>query len=132
AISPRNTREYAAWGIAALGVILAIIFGSLFVARASKPQPLIRSLILPEENTTPLLMQDNAGPAVLAPNGSALAYVAMDTQGQILLWLRKLNETHARPLPGTDGANFPFWSADGRSLGFFSAGKLKTISTEGG
>ena len=131
-ISRQRKREYAAWGIGALGAILAIIFGSLFVTHNSRPQPLIRSLLLPEENTIPLLMQDNAGPAVLAPNSSAVAYVAIDTQGQILLWLRKLNESHARPLPGTDGANFPFWSADSRSLGFFSGGKLKTISVEGG
>jgi eukaryotic-like serine/threonine-protein kinase len=131
-ISRRDLRQYLPWTLAAVGFLLALTFGLLYVHHSAQPQQLIRSLILPEENTTPLLIQDNAGPAVLAPNGSALAYVAIDTKGQILVWLRKLNEAHARPLPGTDGANFPFWSADSRAIGFFSGGKLKTVSIEGG
>jgi hypothetical protein len=104
----------------------------MFGTHTSKPQPVLRSLILPEENTTPLVMQDNAGPVTLAPDGSALAYVASDAHGQIFLWIRKLNELHARPIPGTDGANFPFWSADSHAVGFFSGGKLRTIPAEGG
>jgi eukaryotic-like serine/threonine-protein kinase len=131
-ISRRQNREYLAWGLAAIGFALAIVFGLLFANRTPKPQPLVRSLILPEDNTTPLIMQDNAGPVMLAPDGNALAYVASDARGQILLWVRKLNEVHARPVAGTDGANFPFWSADSRAIGFFSGGKLKTTPLEGG
>jgi serine/threonine protein kinase len=123
---------YLPWATAAFGVAIAIVFGALLANRTPKPQPLVRSLILPEENTTPLITQDNAGPVVLAPDGSALAYVATDAHGQILLWVRKLNELHARPIPGTDGANFPFWSVDSHSLGFFAGGKLKTIPLDGG
>jgi len=132
AIQGRSQREYVAWGIAGIGVALAIVFALLFFTRSPEKQPVIRSLILPEENTTPLITQDDAGPAVIAPDGSALAYVAMDSHGQILLWVRKLNETHARPVPGTDGAGFPFWSADSRQIGFFSGGKLRTTGLEGG
>jgi eukaryotic-like serine/threonine-protein kinase len=96
-----------------------------------KPEWAIRSLILPEENTTPLFTNDNAGPVMLAPDGGALAYVATDAQGQSLLWVRKLNELHARPVPGTEGAIYPFWSADSRAIGFFAGGKLKTTPMEG-
>jgi Tol biopolymer transport system component len=35
-------------------------------------------------------------------------------------------------VPNTEGANFPFWSADGRSLGFFADGKLKRVDLAGG
>jgi serine/threonine protein kinase/Tol biopolymer transport system component len=131
-ISHRRKLPYLPWAMAAIGVAFAAVFGVLLANRTPKTQPLIRSLILPEENTTPLIMQDNAGPVVLAPDGSALAYVAMDSHGQILLWVRKLNEIHARSIPGTDGANFPFWSADSRAIGFFAGGKLKTTALEGG
>ncbi len=131
-VPPRRTFEYLPWALAALGFALAIVFGVMFGTHTSKPQPVLRSLILPEENTTPLVMQDNAGPVTLAPDGSALAYVASDAHGQIFLWIRKLNELHARPIPGTDGANFPFWSADSHAVGFFSGGKLRTIPAEGG
>src|SRR5579871_4636096 len=34
--------------------------------------------------------------------------------------------------PGTDGAIYPFWSPDSRSLGFFADGKLKTIELSSG
>ena len=128
----RRKLSYLPWATAAIGVAFAFIFGVLWANRTSKPQPVIRSLILPEENTTPLITQDNAGPVVLAPDASAIAYVATDAHGQILLWLRKLSDLHARPLAGTDNANFPFWSVDSHALGFFSGGKLKTISLEGG
>ena len=132
AIQRRGQRDYVMLGVAGLCVALALLFALLFFIRKPQPQPMVRALILPEENTTPLITQDNAGPAVLAPDGSALAYVAMDSHGQTFLWMRKLNETHARPLPGTDGAGFPFWSADSRQIGFFSGGKLRTTGPEGG
>ena len=35
-------------------------------------------------------------------------------------------------LPGTEGANIPFFSPDGRWVGFGQAGKIKKISVEGG
>jgi len=132
AIQRRGRREYVTLGVAGLCAVLALLFALLFFISKPQPQPVVRALILPEEKTTPLITQDNAGPAVLAPDGSALAYVAMDSNEQTLVWLRKLNETHARPIPGTDGAGFPFWSADSRQIGFFSGGKLKTTGLEGG
>ena len=38
----------------------------------------------------------------------------------------------ARPLAGTEGASFPFWSPDSRSIAFFAGGKLKKVDTMGG
>jgi eukaryotic-like serine/threonine-protein kinase len=37
----------------------------------------------------------------------------------------------ARALPGTEGADAPFWSPDGRSVGFFAAGKVKRADVSG-
>ena len=34
----------------------------------------------------------------------------------------------AIPMPGTDGASFPFWSADGKHIGFFAGGLLKSVA----
>src|SRR6185369_1419487 len=34
--------------------------------------------------------------------------------------------------PGTEGALVPFWSGDGRSIGFFAGGKLSKVPSSGG
>jgi Tol biopolymer transport system component len=50
----------------------------------------------------------------------------------IKLWTRSLKASDATAIPGTDGAAAPFWSPDGRSLGFFAGGRLKTVELSGG
>jgi serine/threonine protein kinase len=67
----------------------------------------------------------------VSPDGQQIAFVAT-SNGRPQLWLRPLNSTSSRPLPGTDGGVFPFWSPDGRSIGFFNGGKLKVIDIDGG
>ena len=54
------------------------------------------------------------------------------SEGQSRLWLRSFDSTVLHSLAGTDGASNPFWSPDGRSLGFFAEGKLKRIDVAGG
>ena len=61
-----------------------------------------------------------------------LAFVAPTAEKKNLLWVRPLNGLVAQPLAGTDGARYPFWSPDGRFLGFFAGGKLKKIDASGG
>ena len=53
-------------------------------------------------------------------------------EGRSRLSLRSLDSVSARPLTGTEGASWPFWSPDGRSVGFFADGKLKRIDVDGG
>ena len=48
------------------------------------------------------------------------------------LWLRSLATTTAQPLAGTEGATYPFWAPDSRSLGFFAGGALKRLDLGGG
>src|SRR5207253_6521102 len=70
--------------------------------------------------------------APISPDGRHLAFVATTADGKQLLWVRSLDALAARVLPGTDGAIYPFWSPDSRSLGFFADGKLKKIEAAGG
>ena len=67
----------------------------------------------------------------ISPDGRLIVYVA-HTGDVDRLWLRQLDELSARELPGTEGATYPFWSADSRSIGFFAAGKLKRVDLGGG
>ena len=52
--------------------------------------------------------------------------------GKNALYVRPLDALAAQRLEGTEGAYFPFWSWDSRSLGYFAAGRLKKIDASGG
>jgi serine/threonine-protein kinase len=68
---------------------------------------------------------------VISPDGTQVAYVA--SRGGIpQLYLRSMNAFEARPLADTQRAIAPFFSPDGKWLGFFADGKLKKVSTTGG
>jgi Tol biopolymer transport system component len=54
----------------------------------------------------------------VAPDGSRLAYVARAPQGPQRVYLRELDQLGSRPLPETDGSHHPFFSPDGRTVGF--------------
>ncbi len=125
-------RERVAWALAAVALVATAILAAIHFRESNGSAHVVRSLIAPEEGTFPILTGDYAGPPVLSPDGSALAFVAAREQGAVFLWVRPLNALHARALAGTEGATFPFWSADSRSLGFFTGGKLKTVPVEGG
>ena len=71
--------------------------------------------------------------AVLSPDGSTIAFAARpnpDSAQQI--YVRRLDRMDAVPLSGTNGAVIPFFSPDGKSIGFFSGGMLKRIPVTGG
>ena len=52
-------------------------------------------------------------------------------QVSVLTLLRRLDRDATRPLGGTDYPQYPFWSPDGRSIGFFADGKLKRLEVAG-
>jgi Tol biopolymer transport system component len=71
--------------------------------------------------------------AVLSPDGAVVAFVAQKSGGASPeLYVRRLNELQASPLLGTDDALAPFFSPDGRWIGFFASNKLKKIPVTGG
>ena len=62
---------------------------------------------------------DFGSPGVLSPDGSSVVFGAVDAEGQQRLWIRSLADGNVQVLEPTRGAFAPFWSTDGRSLGFF-------------
>jgi DNA-binding winged helix-turn-helix (wHTH) protein len=67
----------------------------------------------------------------LSPDGKEMVYVA-GTSGSYQLFLRRMNQFEARPLPGTAGGHGPFFSPDGTRVGFFANGKLMHLPLSGG
>jgi serine/threonine protein kinase len=72
------------------------------------------------------------GGPIISPDGLRIAFVARDTTGRTMIWIRPLSSFIATPLTGTNDASFPFWSPDSRFIGFFQSGKLKKIEATGG
>ena len=66
----------------------------------------------------------------LSPDGRRLVFVAASQQTRDL-WIHSFASGTSHPLPDTRGATFPFWSADGRDVGFFADGWLKRIDATG-
>jgi hypothetical protein len=98
--------------------------------RTSTASPVL-AFVPPPPDTRFLAFGLGSGPAVVSPDETKLAFTAIDQNGLIKLWTRSLNAHDAAAIPGTEGAAAPFWSADSRSLGFFTVGKLKTVELSG-
>jgi Tol biopolymer transport system component len=75
---------------------------------------------------------DYGAPAVFSPDGSEVAFGAVGADARTRLWVRNLATGAARRLEGTEGATAPFFSPDGRSLGYFAENKVWTIAVSGG
>ncbi len=133
ALTPRRRRSRWLMAGAVIAAIVLVALG-VWLGQLRTPRlPLVQSQLPLPENVTPNLNADDAtGPAMLSPDGSRIAFVGTDDNGLRQIWLRGLEDSSARPLAGTDKATYPFWSPDGKSLGFFADGKLKRISISGG
>jgi eukaryotic-like serine/threonine-protein kinase len=128
---PTSKTERMGW-VAALVAAIVLTAAAVMLLRPAQPERSIRAVIDPQEKTTFNLTGDSAGPPVLSPDGSSIAFAATGADGRTALWVRPTSAVGARELTGTDDATFPFWSPDSRSLGFFADGKLKTVDLEGG
>jgi serine/threonine protein kinase len=117
-------RPWLAWGIVIVGVLAALTVSVLYFRQASVEAPETRL----EINTPPT---SDPTSIALSPDGRLLVFVA-SSEGQQKLWLRPLDAVTAQPLSGTEGATYPFWSPDSRSIGFFAGAKLKRIDIAGG
>ena len=65
-----------------------------------------------------------------SPDGDSLVIQPRFDRREPLI-IRRMHSTDQRTLPGTEGGIFPFWSPDGRSVGFFADRKLKRIDLVG-
>jgi len=106
--------------------IVATVVGIAIVSRKPSQRLTQSSLLAPEASR----IRADYGLA-LSPDGTMLALLA-EKDGTTQLWVRSIDSLSARPLEGTENARLPFWSPDGRHLGFFADGKLKRIPVVGG
>ncbi len=130
---PSLSARLAMWTLA--GALIASIVAAAIIApqwhRAS-PAPFAR--LSAELGADVTLVTRPVSDAIsLSRDGSVLAFVGQkDVDAPVQLYVRRLNEQQAMLLPGTEGADCPFFSPDGQWIGFFADGRLKKIGVRGG
>jgi eukaryotic-like serine/threonine-protein kinase len=117
----RKLIERLAWPIAGA---LAVALITLVIGNTKLPE---QTMYFP----APMLVP--ARDVAVAPNGRTVAVVAyLEAARKNALWIYELGSPGAKSLADTQGATYPFWSADGRFLAFFANGKLKKLELSGG
>jgi eukaryotic-like serine/threonine-protein kinase len=121
-------RSELAWAVAAIAVVAALGFAILYFRRpAPSEAEATRFYVFPPEKTN-----FQGGAEFISPDGRRLIFSAVGANGTRSLWIRPLDSLDAQLMPGTEDAIQPFWSPDGRSVGFFAGGKLKKLDVSGG
>ena len=116
---------------AAVGWILAAAALAIFLSSRTQLEDAHRPMAaswLPPADTE--FASVAAGAMTLSPDGSKLAFLSGDPT-ETRLWVRDVTTGAVRQLE-VERPTFPFWSPDGKYLGFFSAGKLKKVALAGG
>ncbi len=112
AAEPGGWPRVLPWLVAGLTLVTAIV---AFWASSIGGGVRHFTITLPAQQTLPGAMTP---PLTLAPDGSAVVFVAQNAEGSSQLYYRLMDGLEARPIDGTDDARSPFFSPDGRRLGF--------------
>ncbi len=119
----KKTREALAWLVSG-ALIVILIVGAIWWRNSKSPEQTMYF-----STPFPFPVRDMS----LAPNGHTLAAVAyLESARKNVIWIYELGAPNANSLADTEGASYPFWSADGRSLAFFADGKLKKLGVSSG
>jgi len=103
-------------------VLTALVAGAwLFWPLAEAPRAVVRtSVVLPAEGRRSI---------AISPDGTTIVY---GTRAEDKLYVRHLDQEESTPIPGTEGADTPFFSPDGEWVGFFTfADGLKKVRLDG-
>jgi Tol biopolymer transport system component len=132
-----GVRAVSSWwvalaGVAGLALVAGVAVGALWPRSAPPPAaPLTLRAELGADASLVMHIEEKA--AVLSPDGILLAFVGRTRPAAPpLLYVRRLQELEASPLPGTEGARNPFFSPDSQWIAFFAGGNLKKIAVTGG
>jgi Tol biopolymer transport system component/tRNA A-37 threonylcarbamoyl transferase component Bud32 len=126
-----------AWLLGVAVVAVAFAFGLMLGRRQQLPGGDAGALIhaaIPLGDSVVVRGISNQRVAI-SPTGRQIAFVGA-VGGDVGLWVREMNEPAARPIADTQGAFAPFFSPDGKSIGFFTsvtgAPVMKVVAVGGG
>jgi Tol biopolymer transport system component len=117
------------WVVAAALAVIAIVAG---VGWWRATRPVDRPLMRLEVDLGPDAVAGQFTTTAISPDGARLVFPVKDPDGKQKLATRLLGETKAAALSGTENGRDPFFSPDGKWIGFFADGKMKRIPVLGG
>jgi len=120
---------WLAWAIAALAVISTGLF---WILRNTNAKPAVSRFSI-SAPANAWLDTDASAALAISPDGQRLAYVVRSANSaSSVLYLRRMDEFEGTPVPGTEDASMPFFSPDGKWVGFLASYHLKKVLVEGG
>ncbi|MFN7982995.1 MAG: protein kinase [Vicinamibacterales bacterium] len=138
ASSGRGLRSALPWVVAVVAILVSGLAGWSAWHRVPEreTESLYASVTLPDgmvlgENDSTTAAGLLRTPFVFTPDGKAIVFVAA-SEGKSRLLVRPLDRQDSRLMTGTEGAQTPFISPDGKWVGFWSVGELRKIPFEGG
>jgi Tol biopolymer transport system component len=135
-VTPPATRRsllpLAGWAVAIAATIVAAALAWRLVGTAPEARDIVVSEVVPPAGTQFVFQGDLGSPPVISRDGSLMVFGAAAPGESVSLWVRSLRTGDTRQLPGTAGGFAPFWSPDGRSIGFFDLTALKRVDLAGG
>jgi serine/threonine protein kinase len=123
----KNFVQYIPWSVS--GMLLIVVLGIAFFFPAEKNTILtsIQSSIVLPDSIKPLFF-GGGSPPLLSPDGRHFAFLDASNR-QILVY--SLETGKIIRLPKTEGSFHPFWSPDGKNIGFFNNFKLRKTDLTG-
>ncbi|MDH3652097.1 MAG: hypothetical protein OEQ53_20590, partial [Saprospiraceae bacterium] len=125
---PKQINNWTLFFAGLVGILSCIILLQIF--SYPKDQDVVRHLniLLPDEAP-----RSNSGvnSFAISPDGNTLVYIAR-VGVSTMLYKRPINGYGVEEIPGTVGAENPFFSPDGQYIGFFSDGMLRKVLNRGG
>jgi serine/threonine protein kinase len=129
-------RSRLPWMITTAAVFAAMVGWINFVETESKlaeaTKPVTFSVNPPRDMEFSLADRSSGHDFSISPDGRMLVFGIREPNAGASLWVREMDLLAPRRLAGTEEGEMPFWSPDGRSIGFFAQGKVKKVSVAGG
>ncbi len=128
----RKHRGSLMLGAAALLAVSTIAMSILYFREKQIADRVIVTDVMPPAGLHFNIAGNQAGPPAISPDGRYLVVRVAEASVE-RLWLRTLATGEFKPMNGTEGGIFPFWSPDSRNVAFFVLGTgLKRVDISGG
>lgn len=131
-VSHRRKTVRLAWSLVAVLAIACVgLAGMVLRKPVDESAGRVSASLLSPEGINPIAWY-GGGLFAISPDGTRLAFTAVEANVGDRIWIRDMASGQTRHLEGTERGAYPFWSPDGRHIGFFAGGKLKRVDADGG